>query len=171
MDWTQELVDIFETCRRKYGTHEARYYGPYDILLNHILAQNSDAFTFFVTPQCIPSAVGNLNQAVDFVVCLRDLDGHDANLELKPVLIVEIKDDSWVNSGRLRLRADEQIRLRFNQMLQNCPLPVLYGISFLGTSMHIYSGNVATGDIKLELIDDPDEDRIVPPSYWRGGGT
>ena len=84
------------------------------------------------------------------------------------LLIVEIKDDSWVNSGSLHLRADEQICLRFDQMLQNCPLPVLYGISFLGTSMHIYSGNVATGNIILELIDDPDEDRIVPPKLLEG---
>ena len=53
------------------------------------------------------------------------------------------------------MQADEQIHLRFDQMLQNCPLPVLYGLSFLGTSMRVYSGNVATGNIIPELIDNP----------------
>ena len=34
--------------------------------------------------------------------------------------------------------------------------------------MHVYSGNVATGNIILELINNPDEDCSVPPKLLEG---
>lgn len=169
MNWPPALLDIFETCRHQHIALEARYYGPYDALLNYLTSRVAYRFEFFIAPapQCIPNTIDQ-NQLVDFVVCLRDRDGPHANLEQKPVIIVEVKDDQSANSATLRLQADEQIRIRFHQMLPNCPIPRLYGISFLGTSMRVYCGDTATGDVIPELIDNPDPDSVPPPDLLEG---
>lgn len=55
------------------------------------------------------------------------------NSDGKPVLIVEVKDDSWAQKAELRYRADKQMRDRYGLMLDDCPTPRLWGLSVLGS--------------------------------------
>jgi hypothetical protein len=69
-----------------------------------------------------------------------------------------------------RFEADDQIRHRYKEMFGNCPLPRLWGLSLLGTSLRVYCGTVATRTIKPELPDfvpRPDPDRILSTFYRR----
>ncbi|KAF9018085.1 hypothetical protein BDZ89DRAFT_1074220 [Hymenopellis radicata] len=65
----------------------------------------------------------------------------------RPVMIMDVKDDSWFNRAELRSRADEQMYRHFDRSLAECPLPRLWGLSLLGTSLRVYRGDVATSNI------------------------
>ena len=89
-------------------------------------------------------------------------------LQLKPVLIAEIKDDTWNASPDTRLKADTQIRSRFDQMLRECPIPCLYALSLLGTSLRVYRGDVANREIRPELVLRPDPNCTLPDDFLEG---
>jgi hypothetical protein len=100
---------------------------------------------------------------VDFIVKLSF--GHN----LHPVLFLEVKDDAFVDTPKKRFTAAEQIRARFETMLGDCPLPRLYGISVLGTSLRVYVANTATREITPAFSDWPNSVRNVPPNFLQGG--
>ncbi|KIL60254.1 hypothetical protein M378DRAFT_168267 [Amanita muscaria Koide BX008] len=54
-------------------------------------------------------------------------------------------------------------------MLHNCPLPRLWGLSLLGTSLRVYAGDVATGELEPVFIDRPSPSRILPRDFLEGG--
>ncbi|KAM6503781.1 hypothetical protein JOM56_000724 [Amanita muscaria] len=72
---------------------------------------------------------------------------------------------------RLRLKADDQMRQRYDAMLHNCPLPRLWGLSLLGTSLCVYAGDVATGELEPVFIDRPSLAVSFPAIFLRGVGT
>ena len=131
--WPQGLRTIFDICRQQREPLENRYYGPYDKLLNYCFG---DSFQYFVAPQSPPSDL-TLRDTVDFVVFLVVF-----NANRRPVLFAEIKDDGWAHRAGFRFNADDQIRRRYDMMLPNCPLPRLWGLSLLGTSLRVYCGKV-----------------------------
>ncbi|KAI0736080.1 hypothetical protein C8Q76DRAFT_792545 [Earliella scabrosa] len=97
---------------------------------------------------------------VSFVVC--DKDGH-------PVLIVEAKDDAWARKAELRYRADKQMRDRYALILDECPMPRLWGLSLLGTSMRIYCGDTASYDVSPPAIPRPEPStRVLLPDFLAG---
>jgi len=159
-NWPQGLLDIFASSRIKNTSAESRYYGPYDRLFNYAVIEGS--FTFFLAPQTIPDETSP-RDAVDFVVFMVVL-----NQEQKPVLIMEIKDDRWANEPDKRQRADTQMRQRYDQMLVHCPIPRLYGLSLLGTSLRVYCGDKNTGEVTPQYVGRPHMDRILPPDFLEG---
>ena len=96
--WPAGLLTIFNHARAKRTTFENRYYGPYDKLLNYCFGES---FTFYVAPQ-------NRDDSRDTVVFLVVFDNND-----RPVMIVQVKDDSWAEKSELRYRADDQMRGRY----------------------------------------------------------
>jgi hypothetical protein len=101
------------------------------------------SFTFFLAPQTAPDETSP-HDSVEFVVFMVVFDR-----EQKPVLIAEIKDhDRWANKpDSKRQRADTQMRQRSDQMLPNCAIPRLYGLSLLGTSFRVHCGEKVTGEV------------------------
>jgi hypothetical protein len=160
VNWPQGLLDIFNVSRKQNAQLESRYYGPYDRLFNYAVIEGS--FTLFLAPQSAPDQTSP-RDAVDFVVFMVVL-----NQEQKPVLIAEIKDDKWANEPDKRQRADAQMRQRFDQMLPNCAIPHLYGLSLLGTSLRVYRGDKATRVVTPHFIGRPDMDRTLPPDFLEG---
>ena len=61
------------------------------------------------------------------------------------------------------------MRQRYDELVGDCPLTKLYGISFIGTKMRVYAGNVATNDLTPPEIPRPDADRTLPADYLEGG--
>ncbi|KIJ36795.1 hypothetical protein M422DRAFT_50917 [Sphaerobolus stellatus SS14] len=139
--WPAGLLTIFEHGRQRHATFENLYYGSYDKLLNYCFGSD---FTFYIAPQNLPA--DNSREAVDFILPLVVFNNND-----QPVLIVEVKDDSWAQKAEFRYRADKQMRENYQLMLDDCPTPRLWGLSLLGTSMRVYCG-------------DKDTYMITPPS-------
>ena len=160
VNWPKGLLDIFNISRNKNAPLQSRYYGPYDRLFNYAVIEGS--FTFFLAPQTAPDETST-RDAVDFVVFMVVL-----NQEQKPVLIAEIKDDRWANEADKRRKADTQMRERFDQMLPNCAIPRLYGLSLLGTSLRVYCADKVTGEVTPQFVGRPNVDRILPRNFLEG---
>jgi hypothetical protein len=159
-NWPQNLLNIFNVSRNQNASPESRYCGPYDRLFNYSVIEGS--FTFFLAPQTALDETSARN-AVDFVVFMVIL-----NKEQKPVLIADIEDDRWANKPDKRQRADTQMRQRYDQMLPTCPIPRLYGLSLLGTSLRVYCGDKITGEITPHFVGRPNADRTLPPDFLEG---
>ncbi|KAM6491925.1 hypothetical protein JOM56_012563 [Amanita muscaria] len=162
--WPAGLHTIFDICRQEFPPLERvenRYYGPYTKLLTYCFP---DSFDFFVAPQAPPSEFPFCD-TVDSIVYLVVFDARR-----RPVLMAEIKDDGWANEAGLRLKADDQMRQRYDSMLRNCPLPRLWGLSLLGTSLRVYAGEVATGELEPAFVGRPSpSNRILPYDFLEGG--
>jgi len=46
-----------------------------------------------------------------------------------------VKDDDWLDSAEKRYQADDQMRRRYEGMLNHCPIGDLWGLSVLGTPL------------------------------------
>jgi hypothetical protein len=122
------------------------------------------SFTFFLAPQTsTPDDETWPCDAVAFVVFMVV-----SNQEQKPVLIVEIKDDRWVNGPDKRQRADVRMHQWYDQLLVDCAIPRLYGLSLLGTSLRVYCGRKDTGEVTPHYVCRPHVDRILPPDFLEG---
>jgi len=84
------------------------------------------------------------------------------------VLLAEIKDDAWTTKPDLRFKAVEQMRKRYDSMLADCPLPRLWGLSLLGTSVRVYCGDVTTEEVDPAFEDRPSPSRILPRDFLEG---
>lgn len=157
--WPQGLRTIFDICRKERGPVEYRYFGPYDRLLNYCFG-DSDSFQFFVSAQS-PRDL-NLGDTVDFAVFLVVFDANR-----RPVLFAEI-EDGRADKPDLRHRADNLIRRGYDAMLGDCPLPRLWGLSLLDTSLRVYCGTVATGRIEPDFAPRPSPGRVLPQDYSEG---
>jgi len=157
--WPAGLLTIFEQCRAEREAFENRYYGPYDKLLNYCFGSD---FTFYVAPQSPPN--DDSRDAIEFVVFLVVF-----NSKKKPVLLVEVKDDSWAHRAELRYRADKQMHDRYDLMLEVCPTPRLWGLSVLGTSMRIYAGDTRSFDVTPPRSQRPrPQSRVLPANFLAG---
>jgi hypothetical protein len=158
--WPQGLRTIFDNCRQQHAEpFENQYYGPYIKLLSYCFGES---FQFFVAPQNPLSDLAP-RDTVDFGVFLVVFDANH-----RPVLFAEINYDGWAHHASSRLEADDQIRLRYDEMLYDCPVPHLWGLSLLGTSLRIYCGTVATGAITPGFVPRPDPSRLLPRDFLEG---
>lgn len=74
------------------------------------------------------------------------------------MLIVEIKDDSWVDTPDRRFKVDA--------ILPHCALPRLWGLSLLGTSLRVYCGDSVTSDVKPVVGDR--RSHVLPHNFLEG---
>ncbi|KAF5364358.1 hypothetical protein D9756_001111 [Leucocoprinus leucothites] len=115
------------------ATLESYWYGPVNSLLGW--AFSTHLFEFDVALQRFPSLQNP--GAVDFVAKASQ-ETFIVQMRNAPVLIVEIMDPSHLSNTQSRQAADDQIRLRYRQMLDLCPIDTLYGISIIGRYMRVY---------------------------------
>ena len=158
--WPAGLLKIFEICRHELQPLENRYHGPYLKLLTYCF--DPDSFEFFVAPQIPPSEFPP-RYTVDPVVFLIVFD-----IQRRPVLMAEINDDCWAAGPESRLKEVEQMRQRYDSMLFDCPLPHLWGLSLLGTSLRVYRGDVVTGYVEPAFEIRPDPSRTLPRNFLEG---
>jgi hypothetical protein len=64
------------------------------------------------------------------------------------VLIIDIRDESQAYSTHSHLEVDHHLQQLVKSIHTECPLPQLYGMSFLGTSVHVYVHDAIMGEIK-----------------------
>ena len=82
--------------------------------------------------------------------------------------MAEIKDNGWATEAEGQFKADEKMCQWYNYMLPNCCLPRLWGLSLLGTSLHVYCGGVATDEVEPALKTHPSPTRTLPPKFLEG---
>lgn len=60
------------------------------------------------------------------------------------------------------------MRGRYALILDDCPLPRLWGLSLLGTSARVYCGDKATYEVQPPAIVRPDHSRVLSPTFLAG---
>ena len=53
----------------------------------------------------------------------------------------------------------------YDSMLNDCPLPRLWGLSLLGTSLRVYCGDVVTRDLGPVFKSRPSPSRALPGNF------
>jgi hypothetical protein len=57
---------------------------------------------------------------------------------------------------------------RYDEILCNCPIPRLHGLSLLGTSLRVYCANEVTGEVTPHFVTHPSADRVLPSDFLEG---
>jgi hypothetical protein len=140
--WPAYLLEIFEEYYSEPWPQE-RYSTPYNMLLAYCVA-GPDPVRFMFGPPVQPRAFKALDSD-DFIL---SLTVRDIRIPPPPVLIVDIRDESRAHSARSRLEVDHHMRQLVESVHAKCPLPRLYGLSFLGTSLRVYVHDAITGETK-----------------------
>lgn len=159
-NWPEGLLKIFNVCRGQNTLRmpfEARYYGPYDRLLNYAMVE--DSFAFFLAPQTPPDEK-SLRNTIDLLIYLVVFDQQQ-----KPVLFAVIEDDEWATTPHMRRKADILMRELYENMLYDCPIPRLYGLSLLGTSLCVYCGDRNTRILSPSRGPLPDANYVLPRDF------
>ncbi|KAI9437565.1 hypothetical protein H4582DRAFT_1815307 [Lactarius indigo] len=115
MPWGSYILHQFRLVPK--NALEADFHIPYMKLLSKIFPWNSD---YTVVPEYLPR--GSCKQP-DYVVLYRVL------AENKLVLIMELKHPGNLQYNSKCHKADQQIRLHMKELRDECPLPILHGIS------------------------------------------
>ena len=118
--WPARIVNIF-------GALEAS--GLYFAVYNRLLFHCFDPSEVIVTPEKIDF------DSIYLIV---------SDVANCPLLITNVENDISLNG---RFKADAQMRQRYDSLLSNCTLPMLWGLSFVGPYLRVYHGDAATGRI------------------------
>jgi hypothetical protein len=159
-NWPQDLPLFFDVCRKARDVpFETRYDSVHQDLIFYALDITSDfSFQISLPPTRDESSLRGSFSTFRVV----------KNLKQEPVLIMDMRDDTWADTPDKRQRADTLMRERYNQMLHQCPMPHLYGLSFMGPSLRVYRGDKATGDITPEFVDCPSPNKVLPRDFLEG---
>ncbi|KIY63237.1 hypothetical protein CYLTODRAFT_426283 [Cylindrobasidium torrendii FP15055 ss-10] len=115
--WPTGFAEMFNTIHNS-SSDDRRYYAAYNKLLNWMFP----SWDFLVSPH---------HESPDLLVVIN----HG-----KPMLFISVKSERWVSNAGTRMRADALVRQHYFDMLGECPSPVLWGVSALGTNIRLYQG-------------------------------
>ncbi|KAF6753136.1 hypothetical protein DFP72DRAFT_1069900 [Ephemerocybe angulata] len=161
--WPAGLVQLFDRYRNPEPEDQdqppaMRYYGLYVKLIRYCFGPGPDQ-KFFTKYQGPPCPSDTTEYAMPSAIVQYP--------HFRPVLIFDIRDDAWATRADLRLDADHRMHQRYDyeSNLNHCPLPHMWGLSLLGTSLRVYRGDVATGVVKPVSEDPPSP---LPPNFLEG---
>src|SRR6266404_5244109 len=149
MPWSSKITRAFATIQGGDNIHENQYYGPYNKLLYTIFPADTD---FAVSPNYLPPNDDDGHGGADYVVSF------EITFRQQPVLILEVKPPQHLLFNSRREAADAHIRRRlidlsgawccyrsrprdltaYFPLSGLAPLPILYGISAIGTRLCFY---------------------------------
>ncbi|KXN91789.1 hypothetical protein AN958_12064 [Leucoagaricus sp. SymC.cos] len=112
---------------------------------------------FHITPQPLPRR--ERHDGINFVV------NTPTHAKSAPLFFISAKNNYWADSAELRFRADQEIRKRLSKSLKDCPLPFLWGISFLGSRMHVYCADTATSTVNPPPEPPSGSSTNLPPDF------
>lgn len=118
----------------------SEYYGPYNGLLNDLFPKQEH---YMVVPQYKrPAQLTSVDFTTIFLV----------QQQKHPVFFIEIKPAGHIHNVAPRASADKQMRERFEDLGDRVKIPILYGVSAIGTKLCFYKYTKETGDLEPELI-------------------
>ncbi len=124
--WPAQIVDIVGSVKAS-----GHYFGLYTRLLFHCF----DPSEVIVSPEKLDF------DSIYLIV---------TDMACRPLLVTHVENDISLNG---RFKADAQMRQRYDSLFAKCPLPILWGLSFVGPYLRVYRGDVATGSITTPLGD------------------
>lgn len=125
----------------KLGCSTGHINGACTQLMAYCFLQDLENLNFMVTPDFIyePDTAPTLRLVI-------------SDNDYRPFCFAIVKDESWAKDAELRYRADRQIREEYAYMFQRSPISRPWGISFLGTSIRIYSGKTESCEVNPPSI-------------------
>ncbi|KAG8930652.1 hypothetical protein FRC00_001033 [Tulasnella sp. 408] len=154
MVWPQKVFRQFELVPQ--NADEEAYHGPWNKLLYTLFPADSD-FTVVPSFQELGSPLS------DFLFTI------DVYIGNQPVLLVELNKPSNLSYVSKREDADLQLRRRMRDLVRECPIHTLYGVSAFGTRLGFYSLSTVPGStIQPPLIPrDPEyANDVAPEDRW-----
>ena len=140
MPWDEYTLAQFESALPQGEYDESEYYGPYNGLLNDLFPKNEH---YMVVPQYKrPAHLTSVDFTTIFLVRRHN----------HPVFFLEIKPAGHIHHAHPRALADKQMRERFEDLGDHVEIPILYGVSAIGTKLCFYKYTKETGDLEPELI-------------------
>ncbi|KAI6031116.1 hypothetical protein PISMIDRAFT_441239 [Pisolithus microcarpus 441] len=156
MPWPARITRAFAAEGGPTGVIDNRYYSPYNKLLYTLFPPGSD---FCISPNYLPACIdGSTNFVVSFEVVLHN----------QPVLILEVMPPHHLSFALTREAADKHIRRRFMDLSERALLPVLHGISAMGTKLCFYEFRGGLAGITPRRITGNAEitGGVVPRDWW-----
>ncbi|KIO24253.1 hypothetical protein M407DRAFT_26367 [Tulasnella calospora MUT 4182] len=155
MAWPQKVLRQFQLVPP--NSDEGAYCGPWNKLLYTLFPADSD---FTVVPNF--QELGS-TQGADFLISI------DVYIGNKPVLLVELKKPNNLRYISRREDADMQLRRRLRDLVRDCPIPTMYGISAFGSRVCFYRLSTVPGSPinppliprDLEYVND-----VAPEDRW-----
>ena len=127
--WPEWLITFFDYEKAQPWSTKCRYNGIYNSILHYCMEG------LLVAPEPLAREEGS-NTVVPllFLIVFRH---RDHKLQRLPLLIVQVADDEWLESAHTRYRADQEMRNHYNTLLSCCPIPCLWDISAMGSSVRL----------------------------------
>ena len=134
------ILEQFQSAPPLGENDESEYYGPYCGLLHYLFPREEH---YMVVPQYKrPTELTSIEFTTIFLIQRRK----------DPVFFLEIKAAGHIHRGSSRAAADKQMRERVNNLCDVVKIPVLYGVSAIGTKLCFYKYTKDTGRLEPELI-------------------
>ncbi|KAF8461281.1 hypothetical protein BDZ91DRAFT_737655 [Kalaharituber pfeilii] len=158
MPWDEYTLEQFQTTLPLGEYDESRYYGPYNGLLSDLFPKQEH---YMVVPQY--KRLTQLTSVdVDFTtIFLVQQREH-------PVFFLEIKAAGHIHRTSSRAAADNQMREMVGNLCDDVKIPILYGVSAIGTKLCFYKYTKDTGKLEPALI--PGHTKVVvdtaPRDRW-----
>ncbi|KIJ53221.1 hypothetical protein M422DRAFT_25682 [Sphaerobolus stellatus SS14] len=158
MPWPPYVLEAFEAIPGGINgaTDESLFYGPYNTLLGFLFPPTDH---YMITPQFKRPPEG---WSIDFTTVFI------VRKAFHPVFFIEIKPPADHARRSSRAAADGQMRTCFFDLVDAVQLPVLYGVSALGTRLCFYSyqsNDDALSPIRIDakplLMKD-----VTPADWW-----
>lgn len=138
--WEGLLLNRFLSSDR--DGQEKEYYPPYNLLL---YTHFPPAENFIVAPVTHP--LSN-RESIDFTI------EYVIEMDNRPIFVLEVKPPRSLNNSSSRSDADWQMRRRLRDIIDECPLDTLHGISAFGTFVAVYSADKTSRLIQPPAITD-----------------
>jgi len=140
MPWDEFILEQFESALPLGEHDESQYYGPYTTLLTDLFPKGEH---YMVVPQYTRP---RKPESVDFTtIFLIQRRRH-------PVFFVEVKAAGHIHRKSFRAAADQQMRERVDELEEDIEIPILYGVSAMGTKLCVYKYTKDSRKLEPELI-------------------
>ena len=129
MPWPAFVFETFEAITGGVNapTDGSLFYGPYNTLLTYLFLSTEH---YMISPLCKRPPEG---WSIDFTTVFI------VQKAFHLVFFLEIKPPGYYTHRSSRADSDNQMRTRFFELVDVVDLPVIYGVSALGTRLCLYS--------------------------------
>ena len=154
--WPGIITEAFQLALPDGRHNESRFYGPYNLLLNHLFPVDEG---YMIVPQYKRRED---SKSIDFEAIF--IVSHHEH----PIFFVEVKPSGHTSNILPRRSADKQMRKRFLDLLDCLEVPILYGVSALGSKVCYYTYDEGTRRISPKVIKN-DQNLVIdttPADRW-----
>jgi len=121
MPWDQSILEEFRSALPRGEENEEEYYPPYHTILTHLFPRE-EHFRFYYMGYIRPDV------SIMFLIAYHG----------DPVFLVKVKAARQIHDESCRASADRELREMFAELYNNLKIPILHGVSAIGTKLCFY---------------------------------